>query len=65
MNKAFSGLVLDPGDHHIELNYVSPGFKSGAFVTFAAFGISIGIHLYNRKRKKSANLHGINYREMS
>ena len=51
VNKAFLGLVLDPGNHNIELSYVSPGFKLGAFITFAAFLVSIGIYYHKRRGK--------------
>ncbi len=53
VNRTFSGLVLDPGNHHIELSYVSPGFKIGAFISIASLTICTGIYIYNRKSKNN------------
>ncbi len=51
VNRAFSGLVLDPGNHHIELSYVSPGFKLGAFITILSLAGCTGVYFYNKKIK--------------
>ena len=55
VNRAFSGLVLDPGSHHIELSYISPGFKIGAFITISSLAICAGIYIYNKKIKNKKN----------
>ncbi len=53
VNRGFCGLVLDPGNHHIEFSYVSPGFKLGAFITLTSLATCTGIYVYNRRFKSN------------
>jgi uncharacterized membrane protein YfhO/putative flippase GtrA len=51
-NGAFSGLLLDPGKHVIELDYETPGLMIGAIISVISFSLLVAVYLYKKKRHK-------------
>jgi len=52
MNIAFFGAYLEPGDHEIELRYVTPGLIPGAIISAISIMIYIWLCYINYKTKK-------------
>ena len=52
-NLAYMGLLLEAGEHEIQLIYRTPGLKAGALASAAAILIWILLALVRRRRKRS------------
>lgn len=51
-NTMYSGIVLNKGNHLVELKYFTPGLKAGLLCTLMGVVFLAGIFIYNIKRKK-------------
>jgi uncharacterized membrane protein YfhO len=50
INIGFSGLMLDKGQHHLELTYVLPHFQKGLLLSLASLFLFLGMLWYTRKK---------------
>ena len=56
VNVMYLGLLLEPGDHEIELRYETPGLRTGAGISLINGGIFLLLLiLWMRKRRKMKN----------
>ncbi len=51
VNGTFIGVLLDKGDHHIELKYLTPGILSGGIITSCSIALAVFLFLKNKKTK--------------
>lgn len=48
VNTIFSGILLEPGEHQVELKYVTPGLGAGILCSLLGVVLLIGIILYRK-----------------
>lgn len=53
VNGMFCGVSLSPGKHHIRLNYTTPGFKIGAFISLLSLIILCGLAIHKKRSFKN------------
>ena len=53
VNGMFCGVSLDPGKHHIRLDYTTPGLKAGACISLLCLIILSGLMIYHKKLQSS------------
>ena len=51
VNGMYTGLLLEAGDHEIELRYSTPGLKLGIAISFVSIAFYIFLYVYSRKQK--------------
>jgi len=56
INGMFTGVVLTPGEHTVELKYETPFLRLGIIVSIISILIFIGLIIFRKKVKKSDNL---------
>lgn len=55
VNGVLMGLVLEPGFHNIEMNFVTPGLIIGGFISAAVVIFIIMLYIFSNKRKLHNN----------
>ena len=48
------GIPLEAGEHHIELNFMTPGLKVGVVCSGVGFLLFLALVIYENRRKRGS-----------
>ena len=54
VNGGFMGIPLEAGEHHIELNFMTPGLKVGVVCSGVGFLLFLALVIYENRRKRGS-----------